>query len=283
MIKPLLFFLFMMLITIGTNVVMGQAEEKTFTNAKFGISMKYPSDWTFVPEEEDLVLFGDIVKGTREFTVQLDNDSRLSLLDTDDFAKIILEVYQEDNDVKVTNNFGEINIDGEPAKTFSYSENDKEIMVAALMHENIPFLFKYETLEENFEKDTDTMMHFFSSVRFLEPTAIEDREVITSSEPKVTISPSCGPTKGFIITVTAYGFKPYTTVNWKLVNSDELIPLYGYFSTNNEGQLNDIVRLDDLEKDSYKIYFGEDVDNDGRIDSSSATIYAELNIPCTES
>jgi hypothetical protein len=126
---------------------------ETYTNNHLGYSVEYPNDWQ--------VLFGDIVKGTREFTVQLYNDSRLSLLDTDDFAEIILEGYQEDNDVEGTGNFGEINIDGESAKTFSYTENNKETMVAALMHENVPYLFKYETLEENFERDADTMLRFF--------------------------------------------------------------------------------------------------------------------------
>jgi len=30
-----------------------QGEQKNFTAPKFGLSMQYPSDWTFVPEEED--------------------------------------------------------------------------------------------------------------------------------------------------------------------------------------------------------------------------------------
>lgn len=200
----------------------------------------------------------------REFTAQLDNDSRLSLLDTNDFAQIILEVYQEDKNFKVTDNFGEINIDDESAHTFSYSENNKETMVVALVHEKVPYVFKYQTLKENFDRDADIMLRFFSSVKFLDSAAIGNRQEITS-EPKVSISPSYGPTNGFTITVNAYGFKPHTTVNWKLVNSDELIPLYGYFSTNNEGQLSDVIKLDDLEEDSYKIYFGEDVDNDAEL------------------
>lgn len=247
---------------------------ETYTNYDLGYSVEYPSDWQ--------VLHGDIVKGTREFTAQLDNDSRLALLDTKDFAQIILEVYQEDKNFKVTDNFGEINIDDESAHTFSYSENNKETMVVALVHENVPYLFKYQTLKENFDKDADIMMRFFSSVKFLDSAAIGNRQEITS-ESKVSISPSCGPTNGFTITVSVYGFKPHTTVNWKLVNSNELIPMYGYFSTNNEGQLSDIIKLDDLKEDSYKIYFGEDVDNDGQTDSPSDMIYAELNIPCAES
>lgn len=54
LLKSLIPILFLTaLLTIWGNSVLGQSEEKIFTNVKFGLSMKYPSDWTFVPEEED--------------------------------------------------------------------------------------------------------------------------------------------------------------------------------------------------------------------------------------
>ena len=31
-----------------------QSKEKTFTAPQFGLSMKYPSDWTFIRQEQDL-------------------------------------------------------------------------------------------------------------------------------------------------------------------------------------------------------------------------------------
>lgn len=47
---PALLFLSILSVTEQT---LAQSDEKTFTNTKFGLSLKYPSDWTFVPEEQD--------------------------------------------------------------------------------------------------------------------------------------------------------------------------------------------------------------------------------------
>ena len=49
--------------------------------------------------------------------------------------------------------------------------------------------------------------------------------------PKVSISPSCRPHKGFNISVIGKGFHPNSNVNWKLINSQDDIPLFGYFQT----------------------------------------------------
>lgn len=46
-------FLFTFVLTIFSVSVFGQSDEKTFTAPKFGLIMTYPSDWTFVPEEQD--------------------------------------------------------------------------------------------------------------------------------------------------------------------------------------------------------------------------------------
>jgi hypothetical protein len=61
----------------------------------------------------------------------------------------------------------QIDIDGNPAGTFSYCEGDNEIMVAALMHNDIGYLFAYQTQKLNFDQDTDTMIRFFGSIKFL--------------------------------------------------------------------------------------------------------------------
>ena len=102
------------------------------------------------------------MKGTREFSIQIFNDSKYSILDTP--IHIMRDVYKDDHGV--TGNLGQINIDQESADTFSYTQDNKEIMAAALMHNSIPYLFKYETLKQNFDKDTDTMLKFFGSVEF---------------------------------------------------------------------------------------------------------------------
>jgi hypothetical protein len=41
-------FLFALILTIASNSVLAQTEEKTFTNAKFRLNMKYPADWSFI-------------------------------------------------------------------------------------------------------------------------------------------------------------------------------------------------------------------------------------------
>jgi hypothetical protein len=38
---------------LGSQISYGQSEQQNFTAPKFGISMQYPADWAFVPEEED--------------------------------------------------------------------------------------------------------------------------------------------------------------------------------------------------------------------------------------
>ena len=40
-------------------------------------------------------------------------------------------------------------------------------MAAALMHNSVGYVFKYETLKKNFDKDTNTALDFFGSIRFL--------------------------------------------------------------------------------------------------------------------
>ena len=53
------------------------------------------------------------------------------------------------------------------------------------------------------------------------------------AEPKVDVSPTCGPGEpGFNIVMNANGFKPNSTVAYKFVGSDSKITLYGYFDTN---------------------------------------------------
>ena len=60
----------------------------------------------------------------------------------------------------------ELNIDDEPALSFSYSYGDREVMATALIHNNVGYLFKYETLKENFDSDIDLMTRYLGTIRF---------------------------------------------------------------------------------------------------------------------
>jgi hypothetical protein len=101
------------------------------------------------------------------------------------------------------------------------------------------------------------------------------------AEPQVDISPTCGPNEpGFNIVINANGFKANSTVAYKFVGSDSRIPLYGYFETNNTGGFNDVTFADDLKPDKYKMYFGDDANNDGAFDIGAKRIYANVSLPC---
>ena len=101
------------------------------------------------------------------------------------------------------------------------------------------------------------------------------------AEPKVDISPTCGPHEpGFNIVINANGFKPNSTVAYKFVGSDSKIPLYGYFETNSTGGINDVTFADDLKEDKYKLYFADDANSDGAFDIGAKQIYANVSIPC---
>ncbi|HTH20825.1 MAG TPA: hypothetical protein VL854_01290 [Nitrososphaeraceae archaeon] len=100
--------------------------------------------------------------------------------------------------------------------------------------------------------------------------------------PIVNVSPTCGPADpGFNMVINANGFAPNSNVNWKLVNSESQIPLYGYFQTNSTGGFNDVTFADDLKADSYKMYFGTDANNDNKFDVDAPITYANLTIPCS--
>ncbi len=101
------------------------------------------------------------------------------------------------------------------------------------------------------------------------------------AEPKVDISPTCGPHEpGFNIVMNVNGFMPNSTVAWKFVDSNSTIPLYGYFETNSTGGFNDVTFADDLKEGNYKMYFADDANNDNVFDIGSKRIYANVTIPC---
>jgi len=101
------------------------------------------------------------------------------------------------------------------------------------------------------------------------------------AEPKVDISPTCGPAEpGFNIVINANGFAPNSTVAVKFVTSDSKIPLYTQYDTNSTGGFNDVTFADDLKEGHYKLYLGDDANGDGTFDIGAKRIYANLTIPC---
>jgi hypothetical protein len=101
------------------------------------------------------------------------------------------------------------------------------------------------------------------------------------AEPKVDISPTCGPAEpGFNIVINANGFAPNSTVAWKFVDSASKIPLYGYFETNSTGGFNDVTFADDLKNGIYKLYFADDANNDNVFDIGAKRVYTNVTIPC---
>jgi len=103
------------------------------------------------------------------------------------------------------------------------------------------------------------------------------------AEPKVDISPTCGPHEpGFNIVMNVNGFMPNSTVAYKFVTSESKIPLYGYFETNSTGGFNDVTFADDLKEGNYKLYFADDANNDNVFDVGAKRIYANVTIPCPQ-
>ena len=102
-----------------------------------------------------------------------------------------------------------------------------------------------------------------------------------SAEPKVDVSPTCGPAEpGFNIVINANGFKPNSNVGVKFVGSDSKIPLYTQFDTNSTGGFNDVTFADDLKADHYKLYLADDSNSDGVFDIGAKRVYANVTIPC---
>lgn len=102
------------------------------------------------------------------------------------------------------------------------------------------------------------------------------------ADPIVKVSPNCGPSsvQGFNVEVNANGFKPHHLVKWKLVDSQDRIPLYGYFQTNSTGGFNDGTLFDDLIPDTYAMYFGNDNLKATSILESITGPQVEISIPC---
>ena len=136
-----------------------QATKLLYVDNKTGYSLKYPSDWHQIGS--------DILKGTREFSSDIYDDPKFSLADTPVFADAMIDIYLDEHNAKIIEKPSKIIIGGEPAVLFSYSQDEKATMAAALMHNSVGYVFKYETLKKNFDKDTNTALDFFGSTLYI--------------------------------------------------------------------------------------------------------------------
>lgn len=101
------------------------------------------------------------------------------------------------------------------------------------------------------------------------------------AEPKVDISPTCGPHEpGFNLVINANGFMPNSTVSVKFVGSDSKIPLYTKYETNTTGGFNEVTFADDLKPDNYRLYLADDANDDGAFDVGAKRVYVNITIPC---
>lgn len=100
------------------------------------------------------------------------------------------------------------------------------------------------------------------------------------AERVVEVNPSCGPAEpGFNVYLNVNGFQPDSTVKWNLVDSQDQIPLYGYFQVNGTGGFNDVTFMDDVRPDNYKMNFAVDDDlSNPYVDSPRLSV--DITIPC---
>ena len=111
---------------------------------------------------------------------------------------------------------------------------------------------------------------------------VEQVNASTSTKPTVIMSPDCGPSSGFGITVNANGFVPNGNVMWQFINSDGKVDPFGMFETNRTGGFTDTTHTDSHSSDVYTINFFDDVDNNGKLDQGGAKYKAKLPMPCKD-
>jgi hypothetical protein len=124
-----------------------------------GFRVEFPSDWNLASSGSFNSIGNDLMihKGTREFTLNIYNDSEYSLMDTDSFASVYFDFYKEMDGVVITDSLASINLgtNDEPALTFSYTKDYYENTVTLLIHNNNGCAFTYKTLKQNSDADFD--------------------------------------------------------------------------------------------------------------------------------
>ena len=85
----------------------------------------------------------------------------------------------------------------------------------------------------------------------------------------------------FNVIVNATGFLPSSNVAWKLVDH-HLTFLTGYYQSDSNGEIRDLITIDDVSDGKYRLFIGDDANNDGIFDSKTGLAHADLEIPCSE-
>jgi hypothetical protein len=100
---------------------------------------------------------------------------------------------------------------------------------------------------------------------------------VALGESEVVVSPNCG-SDDINVLIYGNGFSPNSNIAWKLVRSDGDLPLTGYYQSDGNGEIRDSTTIDDVKNGKYKMYFGEDADNNGEFDDS--IVFADVFKPC---
>jgi len=83
-----------------------------------------------------------------------------------EFGDTLYEIYDERDGIKMVEPLTSLNIDEKPASTFGYSDGIYQTQVVSMIHNNLGYEFKYSTLKDNFENDSDLMKYLFNSIKF---------------------------------------------------------------------------------------------------------------------
>ena len=146
------------------NLTSSPAKEnyETYYDSANRFVIDYPSKWEIDQGLNKLEFY----KGTRNFEVLIQEHSYLSSIDSMEFGDTLYEIYDQRDGIKMVEPLTSLNIDEKPASTFGYSDGIYQTKVVSMIQNNLGYEFKYSTLKDNFEKDSDLMNYLFSSIKF---------------------------------------------------------------------------------------------------------------------
>ncbi|MFB5599568.1 MAG: hypothetical protein ACE5SW_05000 [Nitrososphaeraceae archaeon] len=131
------------------------------------------------------------------------------------------------------------------------------------------------------------MINYFSlvilisfNISFFSNDKILDFISADAESPNVTIFPECGSTFDHRIFFSVNGFNPNGIVHWELVNSNDDVDLYGYFETDESGNIEEFIFVEEMEPDTYTLRFFDDRDNNFIKDFDGAEVILNYEIPC---
>jgi hypothetical protein len=135
---------------------------ETYYDSSNRFVIDYPSKWKVDKGLNKL----EVYEGTRNFEVLIQEHTYLSTIDSIEFGDTLYEIYDERDGIKMVKSLTSLNIDEKPASTFGYSDGIYQTQVVSMIHNNLGYEFKYSTLKDNFENDSDLMKYLFNSIKF---------------------------------------------------------------------------------------------------------------------